>query len=284
MPAPRPSVPTKATSPAGGLRPPAQRTPRIRARLVDVDRHALDQRVDGVEPRLPADALDEGHAHLRPVQVQVVAVEDVRLDASLLAVELGVGAHRDGGRQVVAAVEDTEPARVDAVGRDGGLARPPEVGGRIAQLAPAMVTVDDDAVEAIGAPERGGRGSDVALHDERADRRRRPPLGAVADERRGDRPEAVPVPLRHEGVDGSRRTVAEAEVLAHDDLPHVQPVDQHPVDELLRIHASTSPRRSAGRRRRLPQRPGAARCGAAPWPARWARDAAPRPPPDAGRT
>ena len=43
-------------------------------------------------------------------------------------------------------------------------------------------------------------------------------------------------PSVHEGLVAARRAMPEAEVLAHDDLADVEPVDQHPVDELLGIH------------------------------------------------
>ena len=55
-------------------------------------------------------------------------------------------------------------------------------------------------------------------------------------EGRRDGPEVVPLPLVHEGLVAARRAVPEAEVLAHDDLADVKPVDEHPVDELLGIH------------------------------------------------
>jgi hypothetical protein len=39
-----------------------------------------------------------------------------------------------------------------------------------------------------------------------------------------------------EGGERAGRSMAEAEVGAHDDLADVQAVDQHPVDEVLRAH------------------------------------------------
>src|SRR4051794_20661327 len=80
----------------------------------DVAVHLLDQRVDGVEALLAADALDEVQPQLEAVQV-ALEVEDERLDEQPAAGDEG-RAHADrDGRRPLPHARHRGPARVDAV-------------------------------------------------------------------------------------------------------------------------------------------------------------------------
>ena len=124
--------------------------------------------IDRVEPLHRAQPLGEVDGHPLPVQVQVVAVEHVRLDPAFGAVERRVGAHRDRRGQPLAAGPD-QPARSRRRRRGPRPGGHVEVGGRVAQLAAAVVAVDDLALDAVRAPEDLGCAGDVAGSDARAD-------------------------------------------------------------------------------------------------------------------
>src|ERR1051325_4385457 len=88
---------------------------------VHVPVHLLDQGLDRVELQGVAEPVDEVDAHVVAVEVEILAVQRVRLDRAYLTVEGRVGA--DGDRRgpllvrVAVGVAD-QPARVDPVGRD----------------------------------------------------------------------------------------------------------------------------------------------------------------------
>src|SRR5690606_8422266 len=90
----------------------------------DVPVHLLDEGVDRVELQHVADAGGEVDGHVLAVEVEVVAVQRVRLDGPRHALERRVGADGDRGRpaeaRIAVGVAD-QPAGVDAVGGDRGL-------------------------------------------------------------------------------------------------------------------------------------------------------------------
>ena len=73
-------------------------------------------------------------------------------------------------------------AGVDTIGGHGCVPRDGEVRGRVAELATAVVAMDDGALDAVRAAERLGRGLDVSLGDALPDERRRPGHPVVAGE------------------------------------------------------------------------------------------------------
>jgi len=125
---------------ASGLREPAGgQCPG----LVDVDAHLRHEVIDRDELDRSPQPDGEVHRHVRPVQVQVVAVESVGLHGAVAAVEGGITADRDrrGPALVPRPVrgERGQPARVDAVGRDGGVRRGLQVrGGKAERAAPLL--------------------------------------------------------------------------------------------------------------------------------------------------
>src|SRR5688572_29287529 len=140
-----------------------------RARRRDVLADLRDQRLDGVEPRLAAQPLDE--LDLDPAVVEVAReVEDVGLERDRGRARVGegrVGAEAGRGQQPRATVEP-EPGGVDAGrGEDRDVGR--DVRGRDADRAAALGAVDDGAVDAVRAAEQLGGGAEVAGADGGAD-------------------------------------------------------------------------------------------------------------------
>src|SRR3954452_11114700 len=106
-------------------------------RLLDIPGHLRDQIVDGREAPLAAQALDELDGELLAVEI-ALPVDEVGLDQLVAAgLELGPHADVDGRRHPVG------PCRVHPVAGNHVALRRHEVGGREAQLAPALVAVDD---------------------------------------------------------------------------------------------------------------------------------------------
>ena len=101
----------------------------------------------------------------------------------------------------------------------------------------AAVAADDDALDAVRTPQRLGGRNHVAGVDAGSDvgRRKGHRLAAVVfgDQRHGLDGEAEPLAGLTQRVDVAGRLLAEREVLADDDLDHVQPFDQQFVDVAL---------------------------------------------------
>src|SRR5699024_1615336 len=106
----------------------------------DVAMHLRDQFAGPVEGHLTTYARGENCLHRLAVQVEVVAVQDVRLHPTIRAVECGIRAHADRCGHSVATV-DTKPPGVDAVGRDGEVVGRGHIRGGKAHLAAAFVTL-----------------------------------------------------------------------------------------------------------------------------------------------
>src|SRR3569833_2735741 len=162
-----PSVPG---SPAGQL------TGRL-----DVLPHPLDQLLDRVELERVAQPGGEVDADVRAVQVEVVAVEGVRLDGALPALEGRVDADGDRGRPARVRVDSravplefgvtgtVEVAGVHPVERDGGVRQALLVGCGESEVATALRSSHVDALDAVGPSEQARCGLDVALGEALAD-------------------------------------------------------------------------------------------------------------------
>ena len=89
------------------------------------------------------------------------------LDGALLAVELWVGAHGDGGRQELSGLgagDGThDPASVDTVCRDDALDLLREVRGGESERATTLEAVADGAADAVEVAEDAGGTGDVAI-------------------------------------------------------------------------------------------------------------------------
>ena len=190
------------------------------------------------EPLRAAEPGGEVDGGVDAVQVEVVAVERVRLHGAVTDAERGVGADRDRGRPAgrlrAVQVQAGQPACVDAIGRSRGVRRGLQVGGREAQAAAAHVTAHHDALHPVRAAQRAGGGDHVAGGQ------------LLPDVGRGDR-HTVGHQQRHAlGGEvvllpqlGQQRHVADGLVTEPEVLPHhhgggVQPFGQDHADELVR--------------------------------------------------
>src|SRR3954451_14676164 len=192
------------------------------AGLLDVLAHLRDERVDGLEALLAAQALEELQAQRGAVDV-LVEVEQVRLDQLPAARH----EHRPHAhvrrRRVRPAVLGRRAARVDAVpGRDVAVLGQ-QVRGREAELAPALVAVDDLAADRERRPEQLVGVLGGAAEHEPADVARGHDLAVELEQRHDARLEAL---VGGETRGAALGAVAEAEVLAHADVRRAQPLDE----------------------------------------------------------
>src|SRR4051794_4366529 len=114
-------------APLGGYRPC----------FFDIPPHLLDQIVDRREAPFAAQALDELDGELLAVEIALPVDEEGLDQLVATGLELGPHADVDGGRHSVG------PCCIDAVAGNHVALRRHEVGGWEAQLAPALVAVDD---------------------------------------------------------------------------------------------------------------------------------------------
>src|SRR5215218_1918273 len=200
------------------------------AGLVDVAAHLLDKRLDRLEALLAAQPLEELDAQVAAVQVAVV-VEQVGLD-QLAATGDKHRPYADiRGRRVRPPVGGGGAARVHAVaGRHVALGRD-EVRGREAQLAAALVALDDLAGDRERRAEQPVGVLDRPAEDQAADVAGGHDL-AVDLEQRDDAHLEAPVCAQQRRV--ALRPVAEAEVLPHAHVRRPQRAGQHLVEEALR--------------------------------------------------
>ena len=212
------------------------------ARALHVAVHLLDQRAAASSKRRsPRRRARKSQAQLAAVEV-AVEVEDVGLD-QLAAAGLEGRAHADAdGRR--ASTRRAE-ARVDAVPGAHERLVGDEVGGREAELAPALVAVHDLAAQLEAARPAGGW--------PRPPRRRAPGRGCGWRRRSRRRPRAAGARRCRKRASAAQqprvalRLVAEAEVLADRDRRGAERADEHVVDELARPSARRSRRRTGSR-------------------------------------
>src|SRR6056297_809816 len=113
-----------------------------RPRLIHVRAHLSDERILGVEHLLPAQPVGEAHLHLFAVEVEVVSIDHVRLDAPLHTAVLGVLPYRDGCRHPRTRPDDhPDPAGIHAIGRYGPIGRHFDVRGGNPEGATAVVAM-----------------------------------------------------------------------------------------------------------------------------------------------
>src|SRR5919109_355444 len=151
--------------------------------LADVAAHLLDERLDRLEALLAAQPLEELKAQRLPVEV-AVEVEQVGLD-ELAAAGLEHRPHADARRRGVRRpLHDRRAAGVHAVaGRHVAVGRQ-EVRRRKAEVAAALVAVDDLARDRERRAEQLVGVLDGAAQDEAADVARRHNLGVDLQKRR----------------------------------------------------------------------------------------------------
>ncbi len=128
---------------------------------------------------------------------------------------------------------EARPARVDAIGGDEALTVGGEVRRGEAEVASAGVAVDDGAFDPVVAAELIGRLGNIACDDLVADPGGGEPAPAsdLVDRHGG---EAVDLAEAAQRVDGACVVMAEADVVADDDAPAVEALDEVAGDELLR--------------------------------------------------
>ena len=210
--------------------------------VADVHVHLRDQVVDRVELQRRPQPGDEVHRHVRAVQVQVVAIERVRLDGPFPPVEGRVRADRDRGRPALQLASRRCPAG------PASPRRPRRPGSRCA------------------AASRGSRSGNRAPGRAGARGRRRPRPGA-AGRGRAPRPSTSPaasmarIPVEEIVTPFSVSSGTPSAVKSYfspssassatspaalcpnrkfsptTTLRRVQPVDQHGADELVRARA-----------------------------------------------
>src|SRR4051794_12492995 len=186
--------------------------------------HLLHERLHGLESALAAEPCLERHAQCLAVEV-ALEVDQVCLDQETASrLELRTDADVDRGRAAVG------PGGIDPVtGVHEALVRD-QVRGREAQVAPALVAVDDFALDDERPAEHAACLLDVAGCDQRADLRGRHGLAVDLDQRRHTRLELA-TPAQH--LDVALGALAEAEVLPDRYLYGAERPDQHLVDEVL---------------------------------------------------
>ena len=211
-------------------------------RLAQVVVHLGEQSVEGLKGKHGADARHEGHRDAFAVQVEVGAAQDVGFDGSFLAVELGVGAHGDGGGEELGGLGAGhgahDPPGVDAVGRDDAFDVLGQVRGREAEGTAPLEAVAHGTADAVKVAEDAGGASHVAGGEELA----HPGGGPAAslgcfDVGDRDDVEAVAAPELAQRVDGARVAASETEVFADDDLARTAALDQVFVHELVGFEA-----------------------------------------------
>ena len=186
-----------------------------------------------VEAPLAAQAGEEREPQLAVVEV-AVEVEQVGLDEHAAAGHEGRADAHVGRRRPpapLAVLLDRGAAGVDAVARVDERVLRHQVGGREAELAPALVAVLDDAAELERRAEEAVGLLEVAGHHEAADVGRGDDLAVDLHQRHHARLEGG---LRAQQVGVALGLVAEAEVLPHRHLRGAELGDQDVVDELLR--------------------------------------------------
>src|SRR5262249_46551511 len=139
--------PIQRRAPVGGRARSADEV----AGLLDVPADRRDQVLQPVVPLLAPYPGRELNADLLAVNI-VIEVEDVSPAAPLLALERGVGADRDGRRQVLAGQHHA--AGVDAVRWYRRVRLGLEVRGGVTKLTAAAVAADHDAVQPVLAAQR----------------------------------------------------------------------------------------------------------------------------------
>ena len=187
-----------------------------RADLVHVAVHLLDQRLDGVEAPLAAEALEELQPQLLAVEV-AVEVEQERLDEQRRGRSRTSGARRSRPPPSTPRRRHARAAGVDAVVGDDERRVGDEVRGREAERAPALVAVGDRSRASRTARRAAAPPSaTVAGGDQAADVRRGDDLAVDLDQLRRRASRTRPGP--RSSAASPLRAVAEAEVLADRDL------------------------------------------------------------------
>ena len=163
-------------------------------------------------------------------------------DGAFDAVELGVGAHGDGGGEELGGLGARhgahDPSGVDAVGGDDAFDVLGQVCCREAEGAAALEAVAHSAADAVKVAEDAGGTGHVTGGEELAHPRGRPaaPLGGLDVGDRDD-VEAVAAPELAQRVDGARVAASETEVFADDDFARTAALHQVLVDELFGFEA-----------------------------------------------
>src|ERR1700733_3688132 len=210
--APRGSRPLEASTDALGV--------------LDVAAHLRDQPLGVGEALLPPQPLDEGDPQSAAVEV-FVAVDQIGLDQDpATALESRPDADVDRGRDTVG------KGRVDAVTGNRQAVVGDEVGGREAELATALVALDDLALDHEGGAEAVARALHVAGGNQGSDPGRGDRLAVDLDQRHDPSLELRPR-SQHRRV--PLRLRPEAEVLADRDLGGAEPLDQDVLDEVLGV-------------------------------------------------
>ncbi len=224
------------TDPPDTIRPDWGATPAA-AGVVDVVAELGADGVDAVELALAAQEVLEANLGLLAVQL-ALEVEQVRLEQRVVGVLVERRPPPEVDRAGVdRAVGPLVAAGVDAVGRQAHRAGHVDVGRREADQPTALVATDDRAAHLVRPAEHPRGELDVAAGQ-------RPPDGRAADRlvdpvRPGDQVDRVDDEVVGEAVvleqtDVAVAVAAEVEVLADDDRPHGQPLDEHALDERLR--------------------------------------------------
>ena len=163
-------------------------------------------------------------------------------DGAFDAVELGVGAHGNGGGEELGGLGAGhgahDPACVDAVGGDDAFDVLGQVCGREAEGSAALEAMAHGAADAVEVSEDAGSAGHVTRGEQLA-HPRGGPAASLGGFNVGDRNdvEAVAAPELAERVDRTRVAASETEVFADDDLARTAALYQVFVDELFGFEA-----------------------------------------------
>src|SRR5262249_52584679 len=134
---------------------------------------------------------------------------------------------------VVALAPDADAHRIDAVSQLAGRVKP-QIGGRIAELAAALVAMHNLAADEPRIAERARRLLDMARREPPADRPGGDAPAAARDRRHDVHCEVAPRALRREQIRRAGAVLAKTEIVAHDRAGDAETVEQGIVDEILR--------------------------------------------------
>ena len=201
------------------------------ARLGAVLVHLDDQRRQRVEFELGPEPGDEGDVDTAAVEIAGI-VEDEGLELGGAVVEGRPAA--EAGDAVMPGAVDLHADGIDAVAQ-AAVARQVHVGGGIAELAAALLAMDDDAAHEPGPAEQRGGARDVATPERLAHQRRGDRLLPDGEGRHHDHGHALGRAMGLQHFGRTRPALAEMEVVAADEARGAEPAEQQVVDEIARV-------------------------------------------------
>ena len=202
-------------------------------RLAGILVHAADQVLGAVEFHFRPDPADEGDVEGRAIKV-AGEIEQEDLEQHRAVVERGAPA--EARHSVIARAADADPHRIDAV-LEAAIRAEPEVRGRVAERAPALVAMLDLRGDEIRKSQQFGRLRDVPSRQRIAHRAGGDAAALVLERRHHIDRKAVVGALRHQEIRRAAPRLAEMEVEADHRAADGEPVHQDAFDKLLGAEA-----------------------------------------------